>query len=270
VSVSQAFFFGVLQGLTEFLPISSSGHLVIFQHYMGLEGPMLFFNILLHVGTLSAVVVFFRRELWLILLSLIKLNPGKGEILQQRKLFLMLILGTIPTAIVGFILQRGKEFLFEGVFIPGGMLLFTGIFLWLGEKFSFKTGRKKKVGVGDALLIGFMQGVAILPGVSRSGVTISCGLMRGLKREVSFQYSFLLFIPAVVGALVLEGRETSSSSIPALLPSLVGVLTAFLTGIVALITLRKVLREKKLIIFSWYCWVLGGGLLLWEGIKLIK
>jgi undecaprenyl-diphosphatase len=236
---------------------------------MGIEKPLLFFDILLHIGTLASVVVFFGREIWLILLSLIKFNPGKEEVLYQRRLFLMLILGTIPTAIAGVILQKGKDFLFQGVFIPAGMLLFSGIFLWLGERLGAKRDKKEKVGAKDALLIGAMQGVAILPGVSRSGVTISCGLMRGLKRELSFQYSFLLFIPAVLGALFLESREVSSGS-TALLPSLVGTLTAFLAGIVALKTLKKVLREKKLTIFSWYCWALGGGLLLWEGVKLIS
>jgi len=267
MSIPQALFLGIVQGLTEFLPISSSGHLVLFQHYLGLTEPMVFFDVLLHAGTLAAVVIFFRKELYLILLSLIKPSSG-GNFSSQRQILLAVILGTIPTGIIGFFLEKIKDFLFQGVFISAAMLVLTGILLWMGETLS-PSQKKSKIGISDALLIGLMQGLAIIPGISRSGATISFGLIRGLGRRLSFQYSFFLFIPAVLGALIMESREIALQPATGAFPYVIGPIVAFAAGLVALRVLKKILQEKKLVAFSYYCWVLGGGVLFMEAVKII-
>jgi len=266
MSVPQALFLGIIQGLTEFLPISSSGHLVILQHFMGIKEPVVFFDVLLHVGTLGAVLVFFRKEIYLMLLSLIKFNLKDKSLRYRRKLALMVVTGTLPTLIIGLILQKWENFIFGGEVIPAIMLLFTGGFLWLAEKLSPNPGIKEQIGLLDALLVGAMQGVAILPGVSRSGVTISTGLMRGVRRELSFRYSFFLFIPATIGAFVLESKDLNFSKyqISTIVPFIFGTFVAFFVGMLALKILQNVLKEKKLTIFSWYCWALGGGVLIFK------
>jgi len=271
MSTLQALLLGIIQGFTEFLPISSSGHLAIIQHYMGIKGPVIFFDVLLHGGTLAAVVVFFRKELYLIIISIIRFNCPDERLTSERHIVLAIIIGTIPTAFLGVVFYKVKDIFFQSSIIPAAMLLFTGIFLWVGEKYSVsRPHSKQRINFIDALFIGIMQGVALIPGVSRSGTTISSGLIRGLDRELSFRYSFLLFIPAVIGALLLENK--TSIPLPSgnfTLPYTAGTLTAFITGIVALALLKKILQNRSLVIFSWYCWGLGGGLILWETIKAI-
>ncbi len=269
--ITRALLLGIVQGLTEFLPVSSSGHLVLLQNYLGFKEPAVFFNILLHVGTLAAVIVFFRKELSLIMLSLVKFKTKDKRVLFYRQITLALILGTIPTVLLGLIFYKMKDFFIQGTFITAIMLLFTGVFLQVGEKFSTsKSQKKQKISIKDALIIGLMQGISLIPGISRSGITISSGLMRGLKRKLSFQYSFFLFLPTVIGALILEVREVKTIPTQFFLPYLIGTLAAFIIGLGALKALKKILMGKKLTIFSWYCWILGGGILLWETVKLIK
>lgn len=269
--ITRVLLLGIVQGLTEFLPVSSSGHLILLQNYLGFREPTVFFDVLLHVGTLAAIVVFFRKELFLIILSLVKFKTKDKKFLFYRQITLALILGTIPTVFLGLIFYRMKEFFIQGTFIIAIMLLFTGVFLWVGEKFSTSNPQEKqKVSIKDALIIGLMQGVSLIPGVSRSGITISSGLMRGLGRKLSFKYSFFLFLPAVIGALILEVREVKTVPPQLILPYVIGPLVAFIIGLGALKVLKKILMEKKLAIFSWYCWILGGGILLWETVKLIK
>lgn len=264
--ILQAFLLGLLQGLTEFLPVSSSGHLVIVQHYLGLDQPMLFFDVLLHTGTLCAVIFYFRKELFYLVFALIKKNPG--DVYKERRRFLfMIILAIIPTAFLGLFLKRQEDLLFRGVIIPATMLIFTGIFLWIAEKRRVRKYERDRISSVDAILIGLTQGIAVIPGISRSGITISCGLLRGLKREQAFRFSFFIFIPAVVGALILESRDLTSILNPGFYPCLVGFLTSFVVSIMALKILREILRKKRLTVFSWYCWILGGGLLSWEIIK---
>lgn len=268
----QSLVLAIIQGFTEFLPISSSGHLTILQNYMGIKEHTIFFNMMLHAGTLGSVVVFFRKELYLIILSIVRFKTQNKERSLYRQIILAVIVGTIPTAFLGFALSKVKDLLFYGAIFAAFMLIFTGFFLWLGERISINTpisNKKQKIGIKDALFIGIMQGVAIMPGVSRSGITISAGIMRGLERKLSFQYSFLLFIPVMIGAIVLEGRDIHAVPAASLFPLLIGTITAFVVGIIALKILKKVLTEKKFAIFYWYCWILGGGVLFFEVIKLL-
>lgn len=269
LSVPQALFLGVIQGITEFLPISSSGHLVVVQYFIGLRGPVVLFDVFLHIGTLGAVIVFFRKELSLIIMSIVKFRSRESCLLSKRRIFYMVILGMLPTVAAGLFLQPWKDVLFQGVVVPGTMLLLTGTFLWFADSRNDNPGRKN-IRIRDALMIGLMQGVAILPGISRSGITISTGLLGGMERKLTFRYSFFLFIPAALGALVLEGRAIINGSSHQLgdpLPSLVGTTAAFLVGMVALKVLQNTLKRRKLSIFSWYCWILGAILLLSQLIR---
>ncbi len=270
INTIQALILGIVQGLTEFLPVSSSGHLVIMQHYLGFREPLLLFDVMLHVATLVAVVIYFRQDLWGIILSLIRLKKKTPEEILHRKMFYFILLGTIPTGALGIFFNRWAKFFFVSVIFTSFMLLFTGILLWVSERKEKPEGKEslEKEGPGkgigkmratDALLIGIMQGVAIMPGISRSGATISTGLLRGIKKELAFRYSFLLSIPAIIGALGLQLREASlEKNLPShLLPWVGGALSAAVIGYLSLTLLRKAVIKKKLSIFAYYCWIVG-------------
>lgn len=245
----------MVQGLTEFLPISSSGHLVFFQFLFGLEKSQLFFDVMLHLGTLFAVLIYLRTDISKIVQGVLLTLMGKEKGNPNWKLFLLIILATIPTGLIGIIFRDWFETLFFKPRVVGIMLLITGLVLWLTH-YTKKTGKTiKKMGWMDSILIGMAQGLAIIPGISRSGATISTGLFCGLEREFSGKFSFLLSIPAVLGATLLEFRKVESSS--EVWIGLVGMATAFCVGLVALKFLMKIIRKGKLFIFSYYCWGMG-------------
>ena len=266
MSIVQALVLGFLQGVTEFLPVSSSGHLVIMQHYLGLRRPLVLFDVALHTATLVVVLIYFRGDLGSIILSLIKPKVHHSQALLERKIFYLIIVGTIPTVILGLILWVWVDLLFTRAGLTSVMLIITGIILHVGGK-TTRTGRGiKEMGIMDALLIGVMQGIAIVPGISRSGATISTGLLRGINKEFSFRYSFLLSIPAILGALTLSLKDALiEKRFPSqLLPWIVGALSALAAGYLSLVLLRKTVVKGKLSLFSYYCWILGiGSLILW-------
>lgn len=260
----QATFLAVVQGLTEFLPISSSGHLVIFQKLFGLESPVLF-DVLIHVGTLGSILVYFRKELAMIAKGFVK---GKKEPFQ---LILLVLLGTIPASIVGFFLQSRIEEIFGSLkllaisFLITASLLFSTKFFgrqrpkhlgrWPAEKRN--SSEVEELGWRDALFVGFFQAVAILPGVSRSGSTIVAGLWRGIKQETALQLSFFLAIPAILGALVLQIPDLAGSRFNMLNQSILGMVIAGVIGYLALNILQRILKQGKLWKFGFYCLFLG-------------
>jgi len=247
----------VVQGLTEFLPVSSSGHLVFFQSVFGLAEPQLAFDVMLHLGTLLAVVVYFRTDVARILLGTWAWVRGRRgeESESEAKLLLWIVVASIPTGLMGVLLKDWFESLFSMPKTVGLMLLVTGLLLWL-TRFA---GRKQKttgeMGVLDALVIGIAQGVAIIPGISRSGSTISAGLFCGLNRELAGKFSFLLSIPAILGATFLEFREIDAAS--GIGVTLFGMAVSFFVGLVALKLLMKIVKKGKLSYFSYYCWAVG-------------
>jgi len=250
----QAIFLGVVQGLTEFIPVSSSGHLVFFQSLFGLKEPQLFFDIMLHLGTLMAVVVFFRGDIWEIARR-VRRSLKEKESYPSTKIFIWIILATIPTGLMGILLKDWFESLFSEPKIVGGMLLITGSILWL-TRLANKEGRTiESMTWIDSILIGIAQGIAIIPGISRSGATISAGLFRGLDRELSGKFSFLLSIPAILGATVLHLREIGTQGEIGL--SFLGMAVAFIVGLVSLMLLMKIIRQGKISSFSYYCWGMG-------------
>ncbi|MCF8070251.1 MAG: undecaprenyl-diphosphatase UppP [Desulfobacterales bacterium] len=258
----QAVVLGIIQGLTEFLPISSSGHLIIFQHLFGLTEPALFFDISLHVGTLIAVIVFFRRDIRNILSALQKLiiNNSQFSAVHENpdiRITFLIILGSVPTAIIGLFFKNIADRIFSSVTLTGIMLLITGLFLW-STRWIKKTGKDVlKVSVLKAFIIGTVQGLAILPGISRSGSTIVAGLFLGLNRETAAKYSFLLSIPAIIGAEILSLKDLFNDSAVLDLATCLGTVAAGITGYCSLKLLLFIIKKGKLHLFAPYCWLAG-------------
>jgi undecaprenyl-diphosphatase len=255
ISLLQSIFLAVVQGLTEFLPVSSSGHLVFFQSLFGLNEPPIFFDVMLHLGTLLSVVVYFRKDILGIIKGISSTLRKREENREEAKLFLWIILATVPTGLMGFFFKDWFESFFSKPKLVGGMLILTGLILWL-TRWSKKEGKPLgRMGWLDAIFIGIAQGFAIIPGISRSGATISTGLFSGLDRELSGRFSFLLSIPAILGATLLEfkGFETASGWGNALISSAV----AFGVGILALTLLIRIIKMGKMFNFSYYCCGMG-------------
>jgi undecaprenyl-diphosphatase len=264
----EAIILGIIQGLTEFLPVSSSGHLVLFQQLFGLKEAELFFDVCVHLGTLVAVIVVFHREIQNIiaaLLRIVSLARQKKTILQQiesdpeLKMVLLIIIGSIPTAVLGLMFKSIADQLFSSSFLTGLMLMLTGLLLWLTRRAN---PNNKGAGIEGfsrtkAFTIGIVQGLAIIPGISRSGSTISIGLLLGIDREVAARYSFLLSIPAIVGAGALSLKDGLSQTDPAIRLSLLGAAAAALVGYGALKVLLRMVKKGRLYVFAPYCWLVG-------------
>jgi len=268
----QAFVLGIVQGLTEFLPVSSSGHLVLGQQFFGLTEPELLFDISLHIGTLLAVVAVFFKEILAIVSALARLPKLFAEAggwrpvvaqNEQVRTALLIVAGSVPTAVIGLGFHRMADRIFASVPIVGMMLLVTGGLLWATRTRSSGCRTVAGLSVKAALIIGLMQGFAILPGISRSGATISTALFLGMERATAGRFSFLLSLPAIVGALLLEIRSgaASSASAPVLL---LGGAVAAVTGWVALVLLLRIVKSGHLHRFAPYCWALGAAVLVWR------
>ena len=242
----QAIILSVVQGLTEWLPISSSGHLVIAQRLMGLSVPVAF-DVFLHLGTLVAVVVFFWRDIVNILKSLLTLNTKDANF----KLLVYIIIGTVPTAVIGLLFLQFFESLFSSGRAVGVGFLITGALL-LSSK--LRKG-EKNLGWLSSLIMGIFQGIAIAPGISRSGSTISAGLFSGVNKDEVFRYSFLLSIPAILGATVLEYRGLALSDLG--LYTVVGAAIAAVSGYVAIRIVSRVLLSERFYLFAVYCFLAG-------------
>jgi undecaprenyl-diphosphatase len=262
----QAIMLGVIQGLTEFLPVSSSGHLVLLQNLFGLKEPEVLFDISLHVGTLIAVCIVFFPEIFSILKTLlslpglIKTSGSMKQLYQDNepvRMATLIVLGSIPTAILGLLFHKVVDQLFGSVWIVGLMLIITGALLWLTRRFRIKGRPLKGTTMKDALVIGLVQGVAIMPGISRSGSTISVALFMGINREVAGRYSFLLSIPAILGALVLSLDSPAMQATVSGGMLLMGTLTAGIVGFGALKVLLHLVNRGRLHLFAPYCWLLG-------------
>ena len=251
----QAIFLGVVQGLTEFLPVSSSGHLVFFQSVFGLAEPQLAFDVMLHLGTLLAVVVYFRTDISRVLLGTWAWVRGGREGEEEAKLLLWIVVASVPTGLMGILLKDWFEAFFSMPKTVGLMLLVTGLLLWLTRIVKRNEKTTGQMGVWDALVIGIAQGVAIIPGISRSGSTISTGLLCRLDRELAGKFSFLLSIPAILGATFLEFREIGAG--PGSGVTFIGMAVSFFVGLVALKLFMNIVKKGKLSYFSYYCWAAG-------------
>jgi len=237
----------VIQGLTEWLPVSSSGHLVITQKVLGLNLPLIY-SVMLHVGTLIVVLTVFRKDI----LDIIKALVKRDFETEEGKLALFIAVGSVPIAIVGFVFYDFFKSLFSNLLAVGLALLITGWVLFFSEK---RIGNRK-MGILDSLLIGLAQGVTIIPGISRSGVTVATGLLRRVDKAIAFKYSFLLSVPAVLGATVMESRELVVINVN-MVPLFLGAIISMIVGYVSLKLLQKIVMNEKIHLFAYYCWTVG-------------
>lgn len=264
MTLIDAIILGVLQGLTEFLPVSSSGHLVLGQEVLGvLHGENITFEVFVHFGTLLSIVVIFYKDIAEVFRSLLKgiINPSEiGSLIKNDshfRLAFLIVFATIPAGVVGIVGKSGIEQAFTSVTFVGVMLLITGTVLFI-TKFA-KPRSDKEVGWLSAFIIGCAQAFAILPGISRAGMTISSGLFLGVSREQAARFSFLLAIPAIFGATLLETFELSAEPIDGsfILVLIVGSIAAFVSGYIAIKTIFFVLKKDKFSYFSFYCLAVG-------------
>ncbi len=256
MTILQAIFLGFLQGMTEFLPVSSSGHLAIAQHYLpNFQQPGVLFDVMLHIGTMVAVMIYFRQDILRLLTS--PFQEGE-EPRVYRHLLKLLILGSIPTAIIGLLFKDFFTGLFHNLTVVSSMLLVTGCLLYVSERARSDGRRDRDMTLSDALFVGIAQGCAIIPGISRSGATISTLLLKGVEGETAARFSFLLALPAIFGAGLLSMKDVSkvaSGEIPAYLA---GTGVAFVAGLFSIHFLMKVIRKRRLFAFAFYCWLAGG------------
>ncbi|MEG1683303.1 MAG: undecaprenyl-diphosphate phosphatase [Oscillospiraceae bacterium] len=276
MTVLSAFLLGLVQGVAEFLPISSSGHLSIAQNLLGLSvgGEDLFFDVLLHLGTLAAVLVAY----WGDVIELVgELFRGIGDLAQHRtpdpvppsrRLLLLLAVGTLPLFAV-LPVQEQVESLYGNLPFIGGALLMTGVLLFAADRVRRGRATEKSVSLLDVLLVGVGQAIATVPGISRSGMTIASGCLLGFDRRFAVRFSFLLSIPAVLGANLLHLVQAAQTGIDwSLLPVYgVGLVTAALSGYFCIRLLRLVAEKGKFGYFAYYCWAAGIFTLVLTAIK---
>ena len=255
---------GLVQGLAEFLPISSSGHLALLQQFFGIEEDnVLLFAVLLHVGTLISVFIVYWKDIWELLVELVltikDLFTGKGLRLDERpvrKLGVMIIVATIPTGIMGVLFNDFFNSLYNSVVPIGVGLIITGFLLVIAERMGDSNRGIKQMNYRNALFIGFVQGVAICPGISRSGSTLFGSLICNLDRKFAVKFVFLISIPSILGSAVMEAPAAikAGMDMSQLGPVLVGMAVAAVSGLIAIKSMIKIVSSKKLSYFSYYVW----------------
>lgn len=263
----EAVILGLVQGLAEFLPISSSGHLALLQNIFGVKGDqVLFFTVLLHVGTLISVFIIYWRDICELIVELFltikDLCTGKGLRLAERpvrKLGVMIIVATIPTALIGLLFNDIFNGLYLSLLAIGIGFLITGVLMFLAERIGSAHKGIEKMNFRNAVFIGVLQGIAIYPGISRSGSTLVGGLTTGLERTFAVKFAFLISIPSILGSVVLELPDAIKEGIdPQLIgPILAGMAVAAVSGFIAIKTMIQIVSKKKLSYFSYYVWALG-------------
>ncbi len=264
---------GLVQGLAEFLPISSSGHLALLQQIFGMEeNNILLFSVLLHVGTLISVFIVYWKDIWELVVELcltIKdLCTGKGLRLDERpirKLGVLIIAATIPTGLIGILGGDFFDSLYTSVIPIGIGLIVTGFLLMFAERMGNSRRGLDKMNFRNAFFIGIVQGIAICPGISRSGSTLFGSLICNLERTFAVKFVFLISIPSILGSAVLEVPDALAEGLdPALLgPVLAGMVVAAVSGLIAIKTMIKIVSNKKLNYFSWYVWIVGAAVILY-------
>lgn len=257
--ISESIVLGIVQGLTEFLPISSTAHLVLTEAILNIKLESIRFEVFVHLGTFFSVVIVFRKEIWKLAKSLRGLfRTVDSESEEYLKLLGLLLVGSVPAALIGVLLDEYVEKAFSSSVFVSLMLILTGIFLW-STKFS--RVQKNRLSFVDAVVVGLAQSLALVPGISRSGFTIGTALLRGVDRGKSAEFSFLLSLPAILGASALKLKETLEGDPTSheIIVYLMGALVAFLCGYIAIKFLLDVLRKGKFQNFAYYC--LGIGIL---------
>lgn len=276
----EAALLGIIQGITEFLPVSSSGHLVLAQHWLGLTEHTLTFDVMVHAGSLVAIIFVLKDELLAMLAGIFGGRTVEAQ--AGRKVFFQLVLATVPLVVVGLLLREWVDVAFASPYVSIGLLFLTGAVLLYADRASaaqgrmrYGSGRGSGTGPGlrsaqqpswaQAMWMGVSQALAVLPGLSRSGITMSTGMVTGLSREGAARFSFLMSIPAILGATILELRGFLKGDVASAAGSNALIIGAITSGIVtygAVVLFLRFVRNGRLAPFAYYTWLLGA-VMLW-------
>lgn len=264
MDILQAIVLGIVQGLGEFLPISSTAHLVLVPYFTGWPDPGLSFDVALHVGTLVAVIAYFWRD-WINIISNSKFliskqipNPKSqipNEIQYSPKLFLLLIIASVPGAVIGYFLEDAAATIFRSPLLIAGTLSIVGLILYLVDKYAVHKKEINNITIKDSVIIGLSQAVAIIPGVSRSGATMTAGLALGLSRETAARFSFLLSTPIIFGAAMVKIPDLLREGINT--PIILGIFAAAISGYLAIKYMLRFIQRVGYAPFFWYRLVLA-------------
>ncbi|MCE5211267.1 MAG: undecaprenyl-diphosphate phosphatase [Deltaproteobacteria bacterium] len=262
MNLSTAIILGIVQGLTELFPVSSSAHLVILQSFFpDFQQSGVAFDAILHLGTLIAVVLYFHVDLWAIFKAFLpqqfKTASDTTDVVAPKKLFLFLIIGTIPVVIIGFLFKDYIHGIFQSARAAAFFLIITGFLLFFSDKVTNAQRDKKDMNITDSIFIGIAQALALLPGISRSGATITAGIFRRINRTDAARFSFLLSIPAVCGAVILEAGYFKYIPSSEIWMYFAGFICAALTGLMSLKLFFLVIGKARLKFFAYYCWIFG-------------
>lgn len=269
MSYLEAAALALVQALTEFLPVSSSGHLVLMQRLLGNGAEIdILYDVLLHVATTVAVLVYLRREIGDLLRALFGAAPSEQGVFAgyERKALAYVLLANLPTGVIGLLIERFLVSYVTRPDIVGLMLMITGVLLW-GERLSAGERGIGEMRLTDALGVGVIQGIAVLPGISRSGSTITGGLLLGLDRELAVRFSLLISVPAIAGAALLEvGKLRGLDRVP-IGPYLLGMVVAGFAGYLAIDIIVRLVRARRFHVFAYYLWPLGLLAILWQHVR---
>ncbi|MCR5026960.1 MAG: undecaprenyl-diphosphate phosphatase [Methanobrevibacter sp.] len=265
MNILQGIIIGIVQGLTEFLPVSSSAHLIFIQKLLGVESSLAF-DTFLHLGSLLAVLIFFRADIykminaWLFSVEDILKHRFKEGFYADpyKRLAWYVILATIPVGIVGILFESQVDALFAGaLYVPGFFLFVTGTILYLSQRMASGEIDMSHMGWAQSLFMGLGQACAIMPGLSRSGTTIAAGLVAGLDKEFAAKFSFILSIPAIFGAFIVQLKDIGLSMSGDGAAIILGFVAAFVSGYLAIKWLLDLIQNKSLDVFAFYCWIVG-------------
>ena len=253
----QAIVLGIVQGLTEFLPISSTGHLRVVSSFAGWEDPGAAFTAVTQLGTMAAVLVYFRNDLWRLAMTFLRglRDPSARD--HDYKLAWYIILGTIPIGFFGFVFKDAIENGARDLYVIGTALILFSFVMLAAERMATQRRDVDQLNARDGVFIGFAQAIALIPGVSRSGATISAGLFRGLNRTAAARYSFLLSVPAVVISGLFELRKIGDHDGAAAGPTIIATLLAFVVGYLSIAWLLRFLVRHPISVFAAYRIILG-------------
>lgn len=255
---------GIFQGFSEFLPISSSGHLAVLQYFFGIEEGNLFLTTMLHLGTLISIIIVYFNDIKLMIVEFLKLiystiKREKIKINKYQKYAIMIIISTIPTVIIALIFKDLVDSLFTNIRFISIAFIITGFLLWFASKRHREEKSIKEASILDAILIGLAQAFAIVPGISRSGSTIVASLLRSFNKDVATEYSFILAIPTIFGAALLGFIDVAKGNVGILINGqlIIGVVLSAIVGIISIKGLVGILNKNKLHYFSYYLWAVG-------------
>ncbi|ODS42983.1 MAG: undecaprenyl-diphosphatase UppP [Candidatus Altiarchaeales archaeon IMC4] len=259
MDILQALILGIVQGLTEFLPVSSSGHLVIVPYVLGFPNAPVIFDAMVHVATLFAVVLFFRKDLFDMARSFVSGSSSKEDVLN-RKLGIMIVIATVPAAVIGFLFEDEFAAFFSDPLSAGFFLIVTGVVLIATERIAKDSMEIERLDAKKSVFVGLAQALAILPGISRSGSTIVAGMLLGLTRESATRFSFLISVPIIAGAGAFAMKKAFVDSAweqVSLQVLLAGTLSAFIVGFVSIGFFLGFVKKHPLNVFAYYCFIVG-------------